>query len=189
MVLAADPGVPGYAPRVWVYRNTIKALNWYSSVREKLDDPKYSSWFTKFKGFRNTPYPGGLGWEQNGSFHVPTCDWYDNGTKPRCSGFWHDQKQTPEHSGGGKSYPVSTRRAIACRNACVLPDRLFVCVAERSIEEPDRWRLPRAVRLWRDQPLRRVHIRSSWRRGPVFPLVSVILNQKIAFSLVNFNQK
>ena len=23
------------------YRNTIKALNWYSSVREKLDDPKY----------------------------------------------------------------------------------------------------------------------------------------------------
>lgn len=40
MVLAADPGVPGYAPRVWAYRNTIKALNWYSSVREKLDDPK-----------------------------------------------------------------------------------------------------------------------------------------------------
>ena len=35
-------GVPGFAPRVWAYRNTIKALNWYSSVREKLDDPKYS---------------------------------------------------------------------------------------------------------------------------------------------------
>jgi hypothetical protein len=28
MVLAADPGLEGYAPRVWVYRNTIKALNW-----------------------------------------------------------------------------------------------------------------------------------------------------------------
>ena len=25
-VYAADPGVPGYAPRVWAYRNTIKAL-------------------------------------------------------------------------------------------------------------------------------------------------------------------
>ena len=24
-----DPGVPGYAPRVWAYRNTIKALNWH----------------------------------------------------------------------------------------------------------------------------------------------------------------
>ena len=39
MVYAADPGLPGYAPRVWAYRNTIKALNWYSSVRVKLDDP------------------------------------------------------------------------------------------------------------------------------------------------------
>ena len=28
MVLAADPGIPGEQPRVWVYRNTIKALNW-----------------------------------------------------------------------------------------------------------------------------------------------------------------
>merc|ERR1719174_3579781 len=31
-VLAAEPGIPGEAPRVWAYRNTIKALNWYSSV-------------------------------------------------------------------------------------------------------------------------------------------------------------
>jgi len=41
MVYAQDPGAPGYAPRVWAYRNTIKALNWYSSIREKLDDPAY----------------------------------------------------------------------------------------------------------------------------------------------------
>jgi hypothetical protein len=34
----------------WIrYRNTIKALNWFSSVRRKLDDPLYSSWFVKFK--------------------------------------------------------------------------------------------------------------------------------------------
>ena len=25
--------------------NTIKALNWYGSVREKLDDPQYEGWF------------------------------------------------------------------------------------------------------------------------------------------------
>ena len=36
MVLAKDPGIPGEQPRVWVYRNTIKALNWFTSVREKL---------------------------------------------------------------------------------------------------------------------------------------------------------
>lgn len=106
MVYAQDPGLPGYAPRVWAYRNTIKALNWYSSVREKIDDPKYASWFIKFKGFSNSPYPGGQGKSTNGSFHVPTCDWYNNGTAPRCSGFYHDQEQTPEHPGGGGPYRV-----------------------------------------------------------------------------------
>ena len=39
-VLAVDAGIPGQNPRVWAYRNTIKALNWYTAVREKLDDPK-----------------------------------------------------------------------------------------------------------------------------------------------------
>ena len=75
-------------------------------MREKLDDPRYASWFVKFKGFRDTPYPGGQGKAQNHSFHVPTCDWYDNGTAPRCSGFYHDQEQTPEHPGGGAPYRV-----------------------------------------------------------------------------------
>ena len=71
MVLAADPGVPGHAPRVWVYRNKIKALNWFSSVREKLDDPAYSSWFVKFRNFSDSPYPGGaIAKPWNGSYHV-----------------------------------------------------------------------------------------------------------------------
>jgi hypothetical protein len=109
MVLAADPGVPGEQPRVWVYRNTIKALNWYGSVRDKLDDPKYASWFIKFKGFGNSPYPGGQGRAVNESFHVPTCDWYgdDKAGPPKCSGFYHDQEQTPNHAKpGGGSYPA-----------------------------------------------------------------------------------
>ena len=48
MVLAADPGVPGEQPRVWVYRNTAKALNFFGSVREKLDDPLYAGWFIRY---------------------------------------------------------------------------------------------------------------------------------------------
>lgn len=100
MVYAADPGLPGYAPRVWAYRNTIKALNWYWSIRVKLDDPAYSSWFIKFDGFSDSPYPGGLGLAQNGSYHVPTCDWYNNGTAPRCSGFYHDQGGWVRRGGG-----------------------------------------------------------------------------------------
>lgn len=103
-VLAADPGVEGEAPRVWVYRNTIKALNWYTSVREKLDDPRYASWFIKFKDYK--------GPQSNNSYHVPACDWAP--PNPKCSGFYHDQEQTPEHPGGGKSYPVDG----ACVEQC-----------------------------------------------------------------------
>lgn len=109
MVLAADPGIPGEQPRVWVYRNTIKALNWFSSVREKLDDPQYAGWFVKFKDYK--------GPQSNNSYHVPACDWYNNGTDPRCSGFYHDQEQTPNHPGGGKPYPASVKSGI-CDGQC-----------------------------------------------------------------------
>jgi len=87
-------------------RNTIKALNWYWKIRVKLDDPRYADWFIKFKGFSNSPWPGGQGLAVNGTFHVPVCDFYNNGTAPRCSGFYHDQEQTPNHPGGGPQYPV-----------------------------------------------------------------------------------
>jgi hypothetical protein len=30
------------ATKVFIYRNLVKALPWYSQVREKLDDPNYS---------------------------------------------------------------------------------------------------------------------------------------------------
>ena len=103
-VMAADPGVPGEAPRVWVYRNSIKALNWFSAVRTKLDDPKYASWFIKFKGYK--------GPESNNSYHVPACDWAP--PNPKCSGFYHDQGQTPNHPGGGRPYPVHGKCIQQC---------------------------------------------------------------------------
>ena len=88
-------------------------------MRKKLDDPRYSSWFVKFKGFSDSPYPGGSGKAQNGSFHVPTCDWYGNSTSPpKCSGFYHDQEQTPEHpTPSGGSWPAY-RVDGACVGQC-----------------------------------------------------------------------
>ena len=56
------------------YRNLVKALPWYTSVREKLTDPQYSGWFLKFK-------PGG---SINGSWHSPPCTTDKSGEK--CSG-------------------------------------------------------------------------------------------------------
>lgn len=85
-VLARDPGVEGEQPRVWLYRNRIKALNWIGQVREKLDDPAYADWFVRF----NSSYHGRA---SNNSFHVPTCDWYgdEKSGPPKCSKFYHDQ--------------------------------------------------------------------------------------------------
>lgn len=58
---------------------------------------------------------------QNNSYHVPACDWYNNGTAPRCSGFYHDQEQTPNHPGGGKPYPVDGECIEQCDCGTVNP--------------------------------------------------------------------
>jgi len=34
---------------VWVYRNIVKALPWFSTVREKLENPQYWGWFLHYK--------------------------------------------------------------------------------------------------------------------------------------------
>ena len=64
---------------VFVYRNLVKALPWFASVREKLLDPRYGDWFVRFNG--------------NGNYTVPACA-AENSSK--CSAFYHDQEQTPE---------------------------------------------------------------------------------------------
>lgn len=62
----------------------------------KLDDPRYAGWFVRFKDYK--------GLQSNNSYHVPACDWYGNATHPpKCSGFYHDQRQTPEHPGANRS--------------------------------------------------------------------------------------
>ena len=60
---------------------TAKALPWFSSVREKLNDPAYSGWFLRFNG--TTPR----------HYNVPDCA-AENASK--CSIYYHDQEQTPE---------------------------------------------------------------------------------------------
>ena len=71
--------------RVFVYRNLVKALPWYTAVREKILDPAYSGWFLKFKD--------GV----NGTYRSSPC------TGSKCSAFYHDQDQTPEHPHGDGS--------------------------------------------------------------------------------------
>ena len=72
--------------KAFVYRNLVKALNWFGSVREKLDDPAYSGFFLKFDP------------TLKGKYHVPPCD--ESYSPPKCSVFYHDQEQSPGHPKG-----------------------------------------------------------------------------------------
>ncbi len=75
--------------KVWVYRNLVKALPWYSTVRTALADPAKAGFFLKFK-------PGGTP-------HVPECTNSSSNPpgKAKCSQFYHDQQETPLARGGG----------------------------------------------------------------------------------------
>ena len=53
---------------VWVYRCSVYAYPWYTSVRTILDDPAYSPWFIKFKPV--------------GPWKSPQCD--NNYSPPLC---------------------------------------------------------------------------------------------------------
>ncbi|CAE8730362.1 unnamed protein product [Polarella glacialis] len=81
---SASPGTT-----VWVYRNGIKALPWYTLVRTKVTDPAYSKWFMPFS-------PAVIA--NHSAAHVPVCD--NNYDPPQCSNLYHDQMQTPGYPKG-----------------------------------------------------------------------------------------
>ena len=79
---------------IGTYRNSVKALPWFSSVRVKISDPAYAKWFLPF----GPPTVNGTEW------HVPACD--NNYSPPLCSALYHDQTQTPGYpSGDGNCDP------------------------------------------------------------------------------------
>ena len=80
--------------RCFVYRNLVKALPWYTSVREKINDPAYSGWFLPAK-------PGGS--LPNSSYWVDQCD--RSWDPPRCSDLYKDKDQTPGFPHGDGSCP------------------------------------------------------------------------------------
>ena len=81
-----------HTTRVFVYRNVVKALPWFSSVRSKLVDPSYSGFFLKFKS-RERRLKGVGARGGGGDYHVPRCAAEDGA---KCSDLYHDQGQTPQ---------------------------------------------------------------------------------------------
>jgi hypothetical protein len=64
------------------FRPNTEGFSWFTSVREKLEDPAYAGFFLKFNPNNSTPY------------HVPQCD--TNFSPPKCSNLYHDQEKTLE---------------------------------------------------------------------------------------------
>jgi hypothetical protein len=94
----------GNASKVFVYRNLVKALPWFTSVREKLLDPAYQGWFLRF---RDGPAPAAGG---HAPYAVPPCA-AENGSK--CSGLYHDQGQTPQVPTAAQPQPDGSCGAAA----------------------------------------------------------------------------
>jgi hypothetical protein len=70
--------------------NALSNINVSSNVIALSNINIFVCRFVKFKGFSDSPYPGGeIAKPKNDSYTVPPCDWYNNGTEPRCSGFYH----------------------------------------------------------------------------------------------------
>ena len=72
--------------RAWVYRNTCKALPWFTTVRAKLVDPSYAPWFLRY---------GAVPPINATSYFSPPCD--PNFDPPLCSALYHDSTQSPDY--------------------------------------------------------------------------------------------
>jgi hypothetical protein len=71
--------------RVWVYRNTVLAMPWFTSVRRILQDPAYRPWFLKFKN--GTDGRGPAAHDDDGTYVNRVCD--DTYDPPKCSDLFH----------------------------------------------------------------------------------------------------
>jgi hypothetical protein len=84
---------------VWVYRNTVYAYPWYSSVRKTLEDPAYADWYFKFK--------------PEGPWFSKKCD---SAQPDVCSDFYHSQEQSPgyPHGDGDCAAPGCDCGTVPC---------------------------------------------------------------------------
>jgi len=60
-----------------VYRNIVKADNWFESVQKIIDDPQYAGWFVRWDAQQLA----------SNSTTSPPCD--ENFHPPKCSPFYH----------------------------------------------------------------------------------------------------
>lgn len=81
---------------VMIYRNTVKALSWFTYVQTKVNDPMYAGYFLSFRNDTNDTVS-------------PKCD--INTSPLKCTNLYHDQMQSPQYKviddgQNGTCYPL-----------------------------------------------------------------------------------
>lgn len=149
--------------KVWVYRNLVKALPWYSTVREKLLDPAYSGWFLKYK-------PGGS--LPHGKYYMDPCTNSTVGAAAMCSGFYHDREQTPSNGSPAPTHTADGWTVYDSYNGC--GGGMVVCPPANRSALCDAWALPGNFSSWQTckdaaaaemQSNGKVHIWTWWMEG------------------------
>ena len=89
---------------VWVYRGSMWAYPWYTSVRTIMEDPAYVDWFTSFT-------PGGS--KPGGGWYSDPCD---ENNRTLCSQLYHNQEQSPgyPHGDGDCDAPTCDCGKVPC---------------------------------------------------------------------------
>jgi len=109
MTVAASPNT-----RVFVYRNMVKALPWFTSVREKLTDPAYAPWFMNFSAAIIADHK---------LAHVPVCD--TNYDPPLCSHLYHDQARCKASLAVIVRLNLIRHGTLSCSTVYLTPERQF----------------------------------------------------------------
>jgi len=90
-MIKQDPSTAPYT-KVYIYRNSVYAYPWFTSVRKILDNPAYAAWFIMFNG--------------TGPWTSPNCD--TNYHPPKCTKYFHTQMDTPTPNAtwGPEGHPI-----------------------------------------------------------------------------------
>eukprot|EP00947_MAST-08B_sp_MAST-8B-sp1_P005432 g5432.t1 len=90
---AAQNKAENPSARIFVYRNIVKALPWYTQVQRLLRDKHFWGFFLPYEGCKD-PATGGY-----------VCKNNVTGAIDASSNLYHDEEQTPGWTGGGNGGP------------------------------------------------------------------------------------
>ena len=100
--------------KVFVYRNIVKALPWYTEVRKLLQNQSHWGWFIPYEGCRTAA----------GNY---VCTNNVTGKVDATANLYHDEMQTPGWTGGGDGGPDGVCHGDTTGNNATGPTQSGYC--------------------------------------------------------------